>query len=85
LDFERDFSTRAPTIRNRCLKQYHNLVCKCGFGFWWNALKQAKDKPRFFDSGPQNLDVQGQVEKFDMFRAAPPKSETTSVNQHSIL
>jgi len=42
---------RAPQL------SIQKLVHKCGCSFWGGALEQAGKKPRFLESGPQNLDL----------------------------
>ena len=53
------------------VEQNHNLVYECGFRFSGRSAEHAEQKPRDFESGPQNLDLSLLVEKFVMFREVP--------------
>ena len=52
------------------VKHNQNLVHKCGFRFSGRSSDHAEQKPRNLESGPQNLDFRGQVEKLTLFRGA---------------
>ena len=58
---------------------------KCGFRFFGRASEHAETKPRFLESGAQNLDFSNLGEMFGLFRRAHRKFETIFVNQLSIL
>ena len=66
-------------------KHSEELVHQRGFIFWGRASEHAEQKSRFLKSGPHNLHFSEQFEKVDMSRQGTRKSETTFVNQLSIL
>ena len=67
------------------VKQNQKLVHKCGFRFSGRSLERAEQKPRNLESGPQNLDFRGQVEKLTLFRGASEKSKIRFVSLLPIM